>query len=107
MSSAQDWMQGIREQGERDRVAREALNTRYDRLIKELDETVDYWYMNYPDGQLVAKDIMAMMEADEGRKDHYRQSVLRLKRDIVAKHVIPAIHAAIRAGFVKYWVKET
>ena len=89
-----------------DRQRALALHQRHDAIIRELDAVNPFWWMTYSgtEPEALCKLHITMPVRNSGNGflvERAENEILKHKRDLVAKHVIPAIYAAVRAGFIK------
>lgn len=87
-----EWSDIVRRLGKESRARQDALDARHDRIIEELEAIDSLWFMYYEDGPIVARVLL--------QDPNDLKGALSAKRNIVAKCVIPAMYACIRAGFV-------
>lgn len=92
----------IRSQEEASQSRRDALNARFDRIIQELEAIDELWWSHYEDSPKIMTLYMRMRK---GVTEHEERclwaEIIVLKRDIVSRYIVPAIYAAVRAGFVQ------
>lgn len=78
---------------EQERKAR-ALVERHDDVLRELERCDKFWWTIYPEAAQIHRELLT------DPLDTSIPRALKIKREIVAKHIIPAMYACIRAGFV-------
>lgn len=78
---------------DQERKAR-SLIERHDDIIRELDRTNKSWWSIYPEASQIYQELL-------GASDTAHIRVMKAKRDIVAKHIIPTMYACIRVGWLE------
>lgn len=99
-SQLAEWGDLIHKQGEESRAKENLRNELLDKIIIELDSCNAIWYLLYTSGNEIASSILSYNLNEEGIKAH-RRYVQERKRHIVETCIIPAMHACVRAGFLK------
>jgi len=81
---------------------RDALNARFDRIIQELETIDDDWWIHY-NGNTKLMSLYMHLRKGVGEAEERRlwAEIITIKRDMVASYIVPAIYAAVRAGFVQ------
>lgn len=96
------WSELIRKQGEESRARQEGLNARHDKIIAELENADSNWWVHYPMASSIMVARLHLLESGGEHAKRIEFEIVKLERDIVAAYIIPAVFAAVRAGFVKY-----
>ena len=97
-SQLEEWRDLIRKQGNQDRARQKLRDGRLDKIIAELDSCNAVWYLSYTAGNEIAN---AFLTYQPDRDADHRRYVTERKRHIVETCIIPAMHACVRAGFLK------
>lgn len=100
-SESQGWIEDIRRAGETAREKERLRDARLDKIISELDSCNIVWYLDYSTGHDIANMILTRPVGDTVEVKAHDNFILQRKRAIVEQYIIPAMHACIRAGFLK------
>lgn len=71
------------------------LSERHDDILRELESVNKFWWTIYPEAAQVHQELLT---------DPINTSIpraLKIKRDMIAKYIIPTMYACIRAGWVE------
>lgn len=102
-NSLLDWMEMVRKHIEASDKKETARYEFLDKIITELDAVDTVWWRHYTQAAEIINCEDAIHTANLHKEVNIsaRNGKKRLKREIVSYVILPAVHACIRAGFVK------